>query len=344
MATTGRDSGWDLNGSRGSCPAGRWPTSCDDRDRDPQRPRSPSSSTVSSSIPTSIGTIGRLTLRIVATMFLAFWRPEYAARRCARVCVPVYVAAFHTGSFQLRRFRPASILLAVIVWLLAWTRRAYLAASRGCSPGLGSALALDHVHVTAAIVGALLQDGFAPDRHRPRRRHRAHAGAMMFGYLVLAGHGRPEWRVLGTTGTPRAGLVQLVMLFARGLHPRRRPARRGGPGRRDAVPPRGAYRVRPVRCPDPPAPLRTTRLRGLGRARPRRRRRSGSSSRSGSSGPRSSSRSPPTANVTPPTRDPRRQRPLGVHRRGHEYDVRDPHDAARGAGGRRRPAGCRTGA
>jgi hypothetical protein len=40
---------------------------------------------------------------------------------------------------------------------------------------------------------------------------------MTFGYLVLVAMGLIEWRLLGTRGLPRAGLVQVVALFAGGL-------------------------------------------------------------------------------------------------------------------------------
>jgi hypothetical protein len=45
----------------------------------------------------------------------------------------------------------------------------------------------------------------------------AHASAMTFAYLVLVSFGLIEWRVLGTRGLPRAGLVQIFALFLGGL-------------------------------------------------------------------------------------------------------------------------------
>ena len=40
---------------------------------------------------------------------------------------------------------------------------------------------------------------------------------MTFGYIVLAAMGFIEWRMLGTRGLPRGGVVQVVALFVGGL-------------------------------------------------------------------------------------------------------------------------------
>jgi hypothetical protein len=161
------------------------------------------------------GTVGWLTLAIVATTFLAYRAADPRLAGALAVCVPVYVLAFYTGNFV---FRAASgvVLLAVIVWLLAWTWRTYLAGDRTL-PRLGLAFALT-TFTYGAIVGVLLQVGFASGSSIvPGDGIGAHAGAMTFGYLVLAGMAAAEWRVLGTTGMPRAGLLQMGALFVGGL-------------------------------------------------------------------------------------------------------------------------------
>lgn len=161
------------------------------------------------------GTVGWLTLTIVATTFLAFRAADARLAAALAICVPVYVLAFYTGSFL---FRAASgtLLLVVIVWLLAWAWRTYLAGARTL-PRLGLTLALT-TFTYGAIVGVLLQVGFASGTAIvPGDGIGAHAGAMTFGYLVLAGMAAAEWRVLGTTGMPRGGLVQMGALFVGGL-------------------------------------------------------------------------------------------------------------------------------
>jgi hypothetical protein len=161
------------------------------------------------------GTVGWLTLTIVATTFLAFRAADARLAAALAICVPVYVLAFYTGNYV---FRAASgtLLLVVIVWLLAWTWRTYLAGERTL-PRLGLTLALT-TFTYGAIVGVLLQVGFASGTAIvPGDGIGAHAGAMTFGYLVLAGMAAAEWRVLGTTGMPRGGLVQMGALFIGGL-------------------------------------------------------------------------------------------------------------------------------
>jgi hypothetical protein len=161
------------------------------------------------------GTVGWLTLAIVATAFLAYRAADLRLAVALAVAVPVYVVAFYTGSFPFRAIAGVA-LLVVIVWLLAWTWRTYLAGERSL-PRLGLALALT-TFTYGAIVGVLLQVGFAANATIvPGDGIGAHAGAMTFGYLVLAGMAISEWRVLGTTGMPRGGLVQMGALFIGGL-------------------------------------------------------------------------------------------------------------------------------
>ena len=161
------------------------------------------------------GTVGWLTLSIVATTFLAYRAADVRLATALAITVPVYVLAFYTGSFPFRAIAGVA-LLAVVVWLLVWTWRTYLAGERSL-PRLGLALALT-TFTYGAIVGVLLQVGFAANAVIvPGDGIGAHAGAMTFGYLVLAGMAIAEWRVLGTTGIPRGGIVQIGALFLGGL-------------------------------------------------------------------------------------------------------------------------------
>jgi hypothetical protein len=159
--------------------------------------------------------VGWLTLAIVATTFLAYQAADPRLAAALAVCVPVYVVAFYTGNLAFRAISGV-VLLLVIAWLLAWTWRTYLAGERTL-PRLGLALALT-TFTYGAIVGVLLQVGFASGQAIvPGDGIGAHAGAMTFGYLVLAGMAVAEWRVLGTRGLPRGGVVQVGALFVGGL-------------------------------------------------------------------------------------------------------------------------------
>jgi hypothetical protein len=161
------------------------------------------------------GTIGWLSLSIVATTFVYFRSADPRLAAALAIFVPVYVAAFYTGNFALRAVTGV-LLFVVIGWLVIWVWRAYLASSRSL-PGLGLAMALS-MFALGAVVGVLLQVGFAAGAAIvPGDGIGAHAGAMTFGYLVLAAMAVQEWRVKRTTGMPRGGVVQFAALFAGGL-------------------------------------------------------------------------------------------------------------------------------
>jgi hypothetical protein len=161
------------------------------------------------------GTVGWLTLSIVATSFLLFRAADRRLAVAMGVCVPIYVAAFYTGNFAFRALAGV-VLLLVIAWLVAWVWRTYLGGERAL-PRLGIALALT-TFAYGAVMGVVLQVSFAMGTMLlPGNSVGAHAGAMTFGYLALAGMAVLEWKVLGTAGLPRAGVVQFVALFIGGL-------------------------------------------------------------------------------------------------------------------------------
>jgi hypothetical protein len=161
------------------------------------------------------GTIGWLTLTIVASTFLLFRATDRRLLVALAVLVPVYVAAFYSGSLAARAVTGV-LLLIVIGWLLAWVWREFLRGERSL-PRLAVVLGLSSFGY-GAIVGVLLQIQFASGRTIvPGDGIGGHASAMTFGYLVLVAMGLIEWRLLGTRNLPKAGLVQVGSLFAGGL-------------------------------------------------------------------------------------------------------------------------------
>ena len=162
------------------------------------------------------GTIGWITLGIVAA---TVWLARAADRRLAMslaVMVPVYVAAFYIGNLPLRAIT-GSILMVVIVWLFAWTWQAVR--SDLTLPRLAAALGITSF-TYGAIIGVLLQVQMASGAKLfPIQGDSvgAHAGTMVFSYLVLAAMGLIEWRVKGTTGRPLLGVIQVGALFLGGL-------------------------------------------------------------------------------------------------------------------------------
>lgn len=161
------------------------------------------------------GTIGWLTLTIVASSFLLFRAADRRLMLVLAILVPIYVAAFYTGNFALRAVGGALLLIA-IAWLLIWLWRQFLAGERSL-PRLAFVLGLTSFGY-GAIIGVLLQVQFALGvTILSGDGIGAHASAMTFGYLVLVSFGLIEWRLLGTRGMPRAGLAQVIALFSGGL-------------------------------------------------------------------------------------------------------------------------------
>jgi hypothetical protein len=161
------------------------------------------------------GTVGWLTLTIVASTFLLFRAADRRLMLTLAVLVPVYVLAFYTGNFAFRAIG-GTALLAVVLWLLYWTWTTYLSSGRTL-PRLAVVLGLTSFGY-GAVIGVLIQVALALEISiLPGDTIGAHASAMTFGYLVLVAMGLIEWRILGTRGLPTLGLVQIGALFLGGL-------------------------------------------------------------------------------------------------------------------------------
>jgi hypothetical protein len=162
------------------------------------------------------GTLGWITLSLVA---VSAWFSRGIDARLAwamAIIVPVYVLGFYLAIPWLRAVVGAA-LLVVILWLVVWAWGAY--SSRRSLPALAIALGFT-TFTYGAIIGVLRQVQLAGGPAVfPATADviGSHASAMVFSYLILVAMGLLEWRVLGTTGLPRAGLVQLGALFAGGL-------------------------------------------------------------------------------------------------------------------------------
>ena len=162
------------------------------------------------------GTLGWVTLSLVAA---AFWLFKSGDRRLAvvmAILIAAYVIAFYTGFLWLRAVTGLALFVA-IAWLLAWAWRASVAT--GSVPALAVALGFT-TFAYGAVIGVLLQVQLASGTTIfPGGGDviGAHAGTMVFSYLVLVSMGLIEWRVRRTTGLPIAGLVQVGALFGGGL-------------------------------------------------------------------------------------------------------------------------------
>jgi putative effector of murein hydrolase LrgA (UPF0299 family) len=161
------------------------------------------------------GTVGWLTLAIIAAATLMFRATDRRLVVALAVFVPIYVLAFYTGNFAFRALG-GTALLVVIGWLLVWLWQQFLAGERSL-PRLAVTLGLTSFSY-GAVLGVLIQIALAAGVSiLPGDYIGAHASAMTFGYLVLVAFGVIEWRVLDTRDLPRAGLVQVLSLFIGGL-------------------------------------------------------------------------------------------------------------------------------
>lgn len=162
------------------------------------------------------GTLGWITLAILAA---TIWLTGHGSRRLAlafAIGIPVYVAAFWSGSLPARAI--TGVILLGAVFVLAWW--AWDVARRAPSlPRVAVALGLTTFTIGATL-GVLLQVQLATGiRFFPTGGDSvgAHAAAMVFSYLVVVAMALLEWRLLGTTGRPRLGMVQVAGLVIGGL-------------------------------------------------------------------------------------------------------------------------------
>jgi hypothetical protein len=160
------------------------------------------------------GTIGWISLGIIGA---AMWLTRSGDARVTWalvVLVPIYVVAFYSGNLAFRAIAGTPLLVViVIVFVWAWGA----ARREGSFPAYALALALT-TFAYGALFGVVLQIAFATSTTLlPGDGIGAHAATMTTSYLMLAGMGLVEWRLLGTRGVPRAGVVQIAALFAGGV-------------------------------------------------------------------------------------------------------------------------------
>ena len=162
------------------------------------------------------GTLGWITLGLVAG---SFWLVRSGDRRLAvalAILIPVYVAAFSSGNLPARAITGTALLVGIL-WLVGW---AWLAVRREPTiPLLAVTLGLTSF-AYGAIIGVLVQVELASGTSLfPGGADAigAHAGTMVFSYLILVAMGLLEWRTVGLRRRSRTGQVQVGALFGGGL-------------------------------------------------------------------------------------------------------------------------------
>ena len=99
------------------------------------------------------GTLGWVTLTIVAASIWLFGRPDRRLAMALGILIPVYVVAFYVGDLAFRAISGTALLVA-IAWLVIWAWQSY--ARVGSLPALAVALGLGTFGY-GAIIGVLLQ-------------------------------------------------------------------------------------------------------------------------------------------------------------------------------------------
>ena len=161
------------------------------------------------------GTLGWITLALVAATMWVNRRAEPRIALTLMVLIPIYVLAFYTGSLPFRAISGGALLLAIL-WFFVWVWRV---TDRQSLPSLAIALGMTSFTL-GAIVGVLVQVVMATGASifpAGADTIGAHAATMVFSYLILVVMGVLEWKILGTSGLPRGGLVQIGSLFVGGL-------------------------------------------------------------------------------------------------------------------------------
>ena len=160
------------------------------------------------------GTIGWISLALIASAMWLYGAVDSRLALALGILIPIYVAAFYTGNLAARAATGTALLVAIL-WVLVWAWRAWSA--ERTLPGLAVALGLT-TFAYGAVIGVLIQVQLATATTIfTRDAVGGHASAMVFSYLILLAMGLLEWRVLGTTGLPKAGLIQYGALFVGGL-------------------------------------------------------------------------------------------------------------------------------
>ena len=169
------------------------------------------------------GTLGWITMGVFGIAIWMFARRDEdltAAILLSGLGTAAYVMSFWSGVFILRGvFGLAQLAIIVYWWWFVYTR---VAADGGIGrldiPKLSVLLGLTTL-VIGSTLGVIVQVLLATGNALPTGTDLvgAHASAQTGGYLVLVAAGFAEWQLIGGSGRPTLGLVQVYLLFVGGL-------------------------------------------------------------------------------------------------------------------------------
>lgn len=176
------------------------------------------------------GTLGWLTLAVFGAAIWMFGSPDDESSRSmatfAVVALGTYIAAFWSVDIVESGIqRPIGGTLAFIsmTWVFVWALRKKQGHAWNVAE-LGMALALGFL-VIGAVLGVLLglqlADVEIVDPSKADQLYDSHPGAMVAGFVILAGLAMIEWLMPGrevpTVRQSRTGVTQMLLLFTAGL-------------------------------------------------------------------------------------------------------------------------------
>ena len=177
------------------------------------------------------GTLGWVTLGVFAAAFWMFDNDDVSSGALPTfsiVALSLYVFAFWSGDIfdtteSIQRPIGGTLAFIAMSWMFIWVLRAKRGKTWNVAE-FGMALSLGFL-VLGAILGVLLGLQLADVEIVPaenaQQLYESHPGAMVAGYVVLAGLAMIEWLMPGrqvpTLRQSRAGLIQMLLLFAAGI-------------------------------------------------------------------------------------------------------------------------------
>lgn len=176
------------------------------------------------------GTLGWITLAVFGAAIWMFASPDdKGTSRLANfsiVALALYVLAFWSVDWvdtSIQRPIAGTLAFLAMVWMLAWVLRRKRMADWDVAE-LGMSLAVTFL-VIGAVLGVLLglqlADVEIVDPANADQLYEAHPGAMVAGFVLLAGLALIEWLMPGrrvpTMAESKSGVVEMLLLFIAGL-------------------------------------------------------------------------------------------------------------------------------
>jgi len=176
------------------------------------------------------GTLGWLTLAVFGAAIWMFGSPDDESSRnmatFAVLALSIYIAAFWSVEIVesgIQRPIGGTLAFIAMTWVFVWVLRRMRGNPWNVAE-LGMGLALGFL-VLGAVLGVLLglqlADVEIVDPSNADQLYDSHPGAMVAGFVILAGLAMIEWlmpgRAVPTVRQSRTGMVQMLLLFTAGL-------------------------------------------------------------------------------------------------------------------------------